>query len=319
MPHPDLRPEFRLSNWGEGEPCASRERALCACRMPAAWALLWGALSPTKGVVPLPGIHPPTIRPSLIGPPLPLTDHPPSHHCPHCESGRAQLDQSLPLSRGSRFPFVCSLSLSLYCSFLCVVALLSSYLDSVWVSLALCWYESLPLSCPLFPSLSLFSQFAFGCFSVGIWLPVSNCRILSDTKFFSCRLLHIFTMSVLGSFGIGMFPPILHCHSRFLCSSAPQVSLSEPWPVSGSLSDSGPFLPIAPPFSFTFFVLASPSFLLLIFGVSAIVLSVCGFLSSLFFYVALILKYFFFLFPFVSISLPRALFSVSFSGAHFSS
>lgn len=68
-----------------------------------------------------------------------------------------------------------------------------------------------------------------------IWLPVSFCMILSDTKFFSCSSLHYFTLSKLtlssesGKFSVTPFSFVLEF--SFPHPSDSQVSLSKSWSV----------------------------------------------------------------------------------------
>lgn len=77
----------------------------------------------------------------------------------------------------------------------CFVAHCSIFLSGLFVSvfgMSHCLCDALSFSL-----LSLFTQFVFYYLHMDIWLPVSFCMILSDTKFFSCRSFHYFSLSKL--------------------------------------------------------------------------------------------------------------------------
>lgn len=165
-------------------------------RVPAAWALLWAAFYPTKVlshclVFTYPPSQGPWEAPLWPWPALLLT----SALGSSSEWREWQRPSQARASHSPTVPWLsllCALSPLLLVPFFpllfCSPALFSCG-DSALVSLALCCYESPPLSCPLVPPLALFIQFVFDC-CVGIWLPVSICMILCGSKLFPCRLFH---------------------------------------------------------------------------------------------------------------------------------
>lgn len=158
---PSQIPEFQPASWDKEEPHRPGKRAL-PLRDAAHWCLGPGfALSS----IPRPRVHSPTDRPPsyFSGPPLCLLEHRPVRW------------QRLRSHLASPAFLPCALFLPAVPGPCC-----SLYLPGLFWCLALCWYESLPSRCPVFPlcpsSVSLSFRvhtWASGYLSHSVWCSLT--------------------------------------------------------------------------------------------------------------------------------------------------